>query len=109
MAVGMSEDQGLSPDRPWERQKAEKQAPIEPAVKKKSYKPWVWLLVVVVIVVALAVNASSPRTSDGPCEEAQQAYVLANGLDDDHDAQIAAMQYAVKKAECEAEGGVVPN
>jgi hypothetical protein len=65
------------------------------------------IMAVVALVIALVSGLVNSGAAKGPCQVAQQAYVLATTLDDPEDAQIAALQYAVKKAECEAQGGTV--
>lgn len=100
-------DSDLSPDRPWEREPASNPGGQAPTEQKRGIGCGIGCGVVVLIVVVGAVTAAvvGANRTKGPCEEAQEAYVLATQLDDPHDREIAALQYAVKKAECDAQGG----
>jgi hypothetical protein len=65
---------------------------------------------VVVLVVGLAVGGVALGRAMNPpdaCDEAYEAKVLSERLDNPDDRTIAAMQYAVKAAECAQIGGTI--
>jgi hypothetical protein len=99
----------LSPDRPWEQHAGSESlpalTPLTPKVKQ-NYGCGLGCLVVVIAVIGIAIYGSVVSNhTDGPCEIANEAYVLSTTLTDADDRSIAALQYAVKSAECQAQGG----
>jgi hypothetical protein len=66
--------------------------------------------IALVIFVLIGLGTGFKSTSSiQACWDAQNARSLSESASfSDQDRQIAAMQYAVKKAECESQGGSVP-
>ncbi len=62
-------------------------------------------LLVVIAVVVIGIIGTTHKS--GPCDEAHDAHVLAISGSSAHDREIAALEYAAKKAECESQGGTV--
>lgn len=75
---------------------------------------WFGIIVVAALVIVLiagltgGLNSSSSSSRIQACYDAQNARSIANSSSNEHDRQIAALQYATKKAECESQGGTVP-
>lgn len=65
-------------------------------------------IAVVILVIAGLSGGMKPPSRIQACYDAQNARSISNSSSNEHDRQIAAMQYAVKKAECESQGGAVP-
>ena len=63
-------------------------------------------LIVLIVGLAGGLNTSSPGIQS--CYDAQNARSIADAASNEHDRSVAAMEYAVKKAECESQGGTVP-
>jgi hypothetical protein len=69
------------------------------------------LSVIALIVVGAifgALNGGSPGGLPDSCYDAQNARSIANSASDEDSRSTATLQYAVKKAQCEAAGGRVP-
>jgi hypothetical protein len=83
--------------------------PGEPAAKTGGWG-CLGCLGVIVLVIALALGGTAIWRAMNPpdaCDEAYEAKVLSERLDDPDDRTIAAMQYAVKAAECAQIGGTI--
>jgi hypothetical protein len=69
-------------------------------------------VIVVLVIVGSIAGAITGRSSSGSqpdaCYEAQNARSIANSSANEGNRSTATLQYAVKKAECEAAGGRVP-
>jgi len=64
--------------------------------------------VVLVSIIAGLLGGVRSTPTIRACLDAQTARSLANSLSSEADRGVASIQYAVKKAECEAQGGSVP-
>lgn len=83
--------------------------PVEPAQRSGGWG-CLGCLGVLFLIVVLAVGGVAINNALNPpdaCDEASDARMLAETLDNPDDRTIAAMQYAVKAAECERIGGSV--
>lgn len=63
------------------------------------------IIAVVFVIGSIVTGVVNPRDA---CDEAREAKVLSQTLDDPDKRLIAAMQYQVKAQECADIGGVVP-
>lgn len=83
--------------------------PAEPATKKGGLGCLGCLGIIGLVIVLAIGGVALGRAMNPPdaCDEAYEAKVLSERLDDPDDRTIAAMQYAVKAAECAQIGGTI--